>query len=204
MSRRRAAAAVAGAGGFTALAILVAAGRLTSFDQWAVDHAMSARFTSEKPSLTRALIPLWHEDWHWPVRVAADIVTLPAFLVPATIVVALACAVVRGRRAISLAAAFVAVNVVEVTTKAALTRPALYRHSLHLAGFDNSYPSGHAARSVLVAVAVASAWPRAGRWAAAWAVCSVAMLEIAGLHVPTDIAGGLLIAGAFVLAARSS
>jgi len=28
------------------------------------------------------------------------------------------------------------------------------------------------------------------------------MLEVAGLHVPTDIAGGLLIAGAIVLALR--
>lgn len=203
MSRRRAAAAVAGAGGFTALAILVAAGRLTSLDQWAVDHAMpGAHFTGGKPSLTGALIPLWHEDWHGVLHVAADIVTLPAFFTPATLIVALACAVVRGRRAISLAAAFVAVNVVEAITKTALTRPALYRHGLHLAGFDNSYPSGHTIRSVLVAVAVAAAWPRAGRWAAAWAVCSVAMIEVAGLHVPTDIAGGLLIAGALVLAAR--
>ena len=55
---------------------------------------------------------------------------------------------------------------------------------------------------MLVALAVATAWPRASRWAVAWAVCSVAMLEVAGLHVPTDIAGGLLIAGAVVLAVR--
>jgi len=203
VSRRRAGAAVAGAGGFAALAILVAAGRLTSLDQWAIDHAMpGARFTGGKPSLTGALIPLWHEDWHGSLHVAADIVTLPAYFAAATLIVALACAVVRGRRAISLAAAYVAVNVVEAITKTALTRPALYRHGLHLTGFDNSYPSGHTVRSVLVAVAVAAAWPRAGRWAAAWAVCSVAMLEVAGLHVPTDIAGGLLIAGALVLAVR--
>ena len=203
MSRRRAAAAVAGAGGFTALAILVAAGRLTSFDQWAIDHAMpGARFTGGKPSLTGALIPLWHEDWHGWWHVVADIVTLPAYFAPATLIVALACAVVRGRRAISLAVAYVGVNLVEVITKTTLTRPALYRHGLHLTGFDNSYPSGHTVRSVLIAVAIAAAWPRAGRWAAAWAVCSVAMLEVAGLHVPTDIAGGLLIAGAIVLALR--
>ncbi len=203
MSRPRAAAAVAGAAGFTALAILVAAGSLTSLDQWAIDHAMpGARFTGGKPSLSGALIPLWHEYWHGWLHVAADIVTLPAYFAPATIIVALACAVVRGRRAIALAAAFVAVNAVEAITKTALTRPALYRHGLHLTGFDNSYPSGHTIRSVLVAVAIAAAWPRAGRWAATWAVCSVAMLEVAGLHVPTDIAGGLLIAGALVFAMR--
>jgi membrane-associated phospholipid phosphatase len=121
--------------------------------------------------------------------------------VPATVIVALACAALPRRHAISLAGAFVAVNAVEAITKTALTRPALYRHGVHLAGFDNSYPSGHTVRSVLVAAAVAAAWPRAGRWAAAWAVCSVAMLEVGGLHVPTDIAGGLLIAGALVVAA---
>jgi membrane-associated phospholipid phosphatase len=203
VSRARAGLAAAGAAGFAALAGLVAAGALTGLDQWAIDHAMPwARFTPGKPSLTGALIPLWHEDWHPFARAAADVVTLPAFFLPATAIVAVACARLRGRRAVALAVAFVLGNAAEVVTKAALTRPALHWHTLHVDGFDNSYPSGHTVRTVFVAAAVAAAWPRAARWAVAWAACSLAMLELAGLHVPSDIAGGLLLAGALALAAR--
>jgi membrane-associated phospholipid phosphatase len=196
--------ASAGLAAFAALAGLVAAGALTSLDQWAIDHAMPfAQFTGGKPSLTGALVPLWHESWHPAGRAVADVVTLPAYVAPATAVVALACLRLRGRRAATLAAAFVVGNLAEVITKATLTRPALHWHGLHLAGFDNSYPSGHTIRTVLVVAAVAWAWPRARRWAAAWAACSLAALELAGLHVPSDIAGGLLLAGALVLAAAS-
>jgi membrane-associated phospholipid phosphatase len=202
--RAREAAVAAGAVGFAALAGLIAAGSLRSLDQWAIDHAMPwAQFVPGKPSLEGALIPLWHEDWHPFARAAADVVTLPAFFLPATAIVAIACARLRGRRALALAAAFVVGNATEVLTKAALARPALFWHGLHLDGFDNSYPSGHAIRTVLVAAAVAYAFPRARLAAWLWALCSVAMLEVAGLHVPSDIAGGLLLAGSLVLAARA-
>ena len=201
MSRARVAAA-AGAVAFAALAVLVAAGAFTSFDQWAIDHAMrAAGFTPGKPTLTGALIPLWHERWHSAGTAAADVFTLPAYALPAAAIVVVACLRLRGRRAVLLAAAFAIGNAVEVLTKALLTRPALHWHALHLAGFDNSYPSGHALRAVFVAAAVAWAWPRARRVAALWAVGTLVALEAAGLHVPTDIAGGLLLGGALVLAA---
>jgi membrane-associated phospholipid phosphatase len=200
VSRARVAAA-AGAAAFAALAVLVAAGTLTSFDQWAVDHAMPAsHFVPGKPTLTRALVPLWDESWQPAWRAAADVFTLPAYVVPAAAIVAFACLRLRGRRAVLLAAAFAIGNAAEVLTKSRLTRPALHWHALHLVGFDNSYPSGHTIRAVLVAAAVAWAWPRARGVAAVWAVCTLVALEVAGLHVPTDIAGGLLLAGALVLA----
>ncbi|MGH2935138.1 MAG: phosphatase PAP2 family protein [Gaiellaceae bacterium] len=200
MSRARVAAA-AGAAAFAALAVLVAAGTLTSFDQWAIDHAMpAADFAPGKPTLTRALIPLWHEQWHSAGSAAADVFTLPAYVLPATAIVALACLRLRRRRAVLLAAAFAIGNAVEVLTKDLLTRPALHWHALQLVGFDNSYPSGHTLRAVLVATAVGSAWPRRRGVAVVWAVCALVALEVAGLHVPTDIAGGLLLAGALVLA----
>jgi hypothetical protein len=47
---------------------------------------------------------------------------------------------------------------------------------------------------VLLAATVAAVWPAAGRWVAAWAAASLVLLEIDGMHVPTDIAGGLLLA----------
>jgi Co/Zn/Cd efflux system component len=47
---------------------------------------------------------------------------------------------------------------------------------------------------VLVALVVAFVWPAAARWVGAWAAASLVLLEIDGFHVPTDIAGGLLLA----------
>lgn len=198
MSRRNATAAAC-AGAFAALAVLVADGRLTSIDQWAIDHAMpGAHFTAAKPTLVGAIVPLWHVYWSPALHAVADVVTLPAGILLATLVVALACLRLRGRAAVALAAAYVIGNAVEELTKTALTRPALHHGALHLLAYDNSYPSGHTIRTVLVAATVAAAWPRARGWAAAWAVCSVAMIELAGLHVPSDIAGGLLLAVALL------
>ena len=66
--------------------------------------------------------------------------------------------------------------------------------------FQSSFPSGHALRSVLLAAAVAAVWPFARRWVAAWAAASLVLLELSGFHVPSDIAGGLLLALLLVLA----
>ncbi|HXR11060.1 MAG TPA: phosphatase PAP2 family protein [Gaiellaceae bacterium] len=204
MSRGRAAALAAGAVAYAALALLVAAGRLTSIDRWAVYHAMPGEyFRGARPTIVNALVPLWGTTWNNVTAVVTNLVTLPAALLLATAVVVAACAALRGRAAVALAAAYVAGNAVEELTKATLTRPALYWHGLHLAAFDNSFPSGHTIRTVLVATAVGWAWPRAARWAALWAACSVAMLELGGAHVPSDIVGGLLLAGPLVLAARA-
>ncbi|HZC30218.1 MAG TPA: hypothetical protein VE261_01790, partial [Gaiellaceae bacterium] len=85
-------------------------------------------------------------------------------------------------------------NVVEELCKLTLTRPALYHGGIHLVAFDHSYPSGHTIRAVVLA----AAWPPARPWA----VAAIAMLEIGGFHVPTDIAGGLLLAAALLAGRR--
>jgi membrane-associated phospholipid phosphatase len=194
VSRARAAFATLAAGAFAALAALVAHGSLTSLDEWAVHHAMpEAHFTGGKPTLVEALVPLWDSSWHGAVAVTTNLVTLPAAFLISTAIVASACFVVRGGAAVAFAAAYVAGNVVEELTKETLTRPALFAHGLHLAAFDNSFPSGHTIRGVFVAVAVACVWPRAWRWAVLWAASSMAMLELGAQHVPSDIAGGLLL-----------
>ena len=204
MYRARGAAAAASSA-YAALAALVAAGELCGIDRWAVDHAMpGARFTGRKPSLLDALIPLRHVQWHGVTHVAAELVTLPASVVPATILVASCCLRIGGRRAVGLGAAYVLANGIEELTKSALTRPALRQGSLHLASFDSSYPSGHAVRAVLIAVGVALAWPVLGVAGAVWAACAVVMLEVGGFHVPSDIAGGLLLATALVTAATAA
>ncbi|MGH3000463.1 MAG: phosphatase PAP2 family protein, partial [Gaiellaceae bacterium] len=203
MSRASAATAAALAAAFAALAGLVAAGELTSIDQWAIDHAMPGADFAGKPTFADAVIPLWGVQWHGALHILSELWTLPASFTPATLVVVAACLRLRGRVVVALALAYVAGNAVEVLVKGTLTRPPLFEGGLHLTGFDGSYPSGHTVRIVLVATAIAWAWPRLASWAAAWAVASVALLLFGGQHVPSDIAGGLLIAAALVLTTSS-
>jgi len=204
VSRPRAAAAAVAAGAFAVLAAFVAHGDLTSVDQWAVGHAMPGADFSGTSTLASALIPLWDVHWHGALHVVAELVTVPASFTPATVIVAAACLRLRGRASATLAAAYAAGNAIEVLVKATLTRPPLHAHGVHLAGFDSSYPSGHTIRTVLVAFAVAWAWPRLARWAIPWAVCSLVLIELGGQHVPSDIVGGLLVAAALLLTTWSS
>ena len=197
MSRASGAIALAASGGFAALAVLVARGRLSSIDQWAVRHAMPGA-QWRKPTLADALVPLWGESWHGGVSIATNVLTAPGALVIATVVVAIACRRIGGRAAAALAAAYVAGNLVEELVKSTLMRPPLYARGLHLAAFDSSYPSGHTIRVVLVAAAVAFAWPRLRIPATVWAVVTVVFLELGGWHVPSDIAGGLLLVAALL------
>jgi membrane-associated phospholipid phosphatase len=198
------ASAVLLAAAFAALAVLVAAGELTSLDQWSVVHAMPAADFTGKPTLADAVVPLLGVQWHGVLHIVSELVTLPASVTPATVVVATVCWALRGRAGIALAAAYAAGNAVEVLVKGTLTRPALYAHGMHLTGFDASYPSGHTIRTVFVAVAVATAWPRLAPLAATWAAASIVLLELGGQHVPSDIAGGLLVAGALLATTWSS
>jgi membrane-associated phospholipid phosphatase len=192
-------ASAAAAAAFAALAGLVAAGAANGIDEWAVNHTMpGARFTGGKQSLLDSLIPLRHVHWHGAVHVAAELVTVPASVVPATILFALCCLRLGGRRAATLGVVYVLGNAVEALTKATLTRPALHHGTLHLASLDSSYPSGHTLRAILLA---AAAWRLIGVAAALWAGCAIVMLEVGGFHVPTDIAGGLLLATALLAAA---
>lgn len=178
---------------FAALAVLVTVGAFTRVDQWAVDHLMpGASFHHPQGGLLDGLVPLLHSRWDSPYAVAANIVTLPAVFL-----FALAIAFASSRM---LAIALVAAVAVEVLCKELLTRPPLHNGSF--ATFDSSFPSGHALRTVIVAGAIASAWPRAGRFAAAWAIGSIVLLLLAGWHTPTDLAGGVLLGGLALLGAR--
>lgn len=196
MSRASGAVALASAGAFAALSALVGRGSVTSIDQWAVRNAMPGAHFDGKPTLADALIPLWGDWWHGGVAIATNVLAAPGAFLVATAVVAIACRRVGGRAGLALGAAYVAGNVTEALVKSTLTRPPLYAHGMHLVGFDNSYPSGHTIRVVLLAAAIAAAWPRLRVAAAAWAAATVVLLELGGWHVPSDIVGGLvLVAG---------
>jgi len=161
-------------GAFAGLAVLVAVGSFTRFDQWTIDHLMpGASFHHVQGGLVDGLVPLLHSRWDSLYDVAANIVTLPAsFLI--ALAIAFACS-----RAIGIA--LVAAVAVEVLCKELLTRPALHDGSYHITAYDSSFPSGHALRTVIVAAAVAWAWPRAGRVAAAWAIGSIVLFGLNAL-----------------------
>ena len=175
---------------FAALAIAVAAGALTGLDQWAVDHLMpGGHFTAHEPSLVDAIVPLAGTRWHSAWSVAVNIVTAPA-----SFLVALALVWLRSR---TLAALLVVGTAVETLCKHVLTRPDLHHGALHVVAFDDSFPSGHSLRTVIVAGAYASPL------AAAWAVASIVLLQLAGWHTPTDLAGGVALGLLALLGARA-
>jgi membrane-associated phospholipid phosphatase len=178
---------------YAALAVLVATGALNGVDQWAIDHLMAIVGSGESPSLVEAAVPLLHAGWHSWVSVVANIVT-----VPAQAFVSLAIVVAVRRR--TWLAAWLAGNAIELLCKHVIVRPPLYGSHGHLFGFDSSFPSGHALRAVIVALALAAVWPRARPLLAAWVVASLVLLVAGGHHVPSDIAGGVVLAG-FVVAA---
>jgi hypothetical protein len=180
---------------YATLAVLVAAGAFTGVDQWAVDHLMpSSAFHHARSGWLEAAVPLLHQRFDSPLAVAADIVTLPAAALVSLAIVGFASRVAG----FGLLAAWAAGSAVELLCKHALVRPALYDGTFHVAAFDSSFPSGHALRAVLVAYAVVRMWPHAGRVAIVWVVASVVLLQRAGWHTPTDLAGGLLVGGALL------
>lgn len=205
MFRRNPALPLAAA--YAALAVLVAAGAFTGLDQWAVDHAMpGGHGAGPPPTLVEAAVPLYHASWHGWLNGIADLVTLPAQALVSSLLAA-GCLLVllrRGRRtaAVTWGAAWIAGNAVEVLCKSMLARPLLHRDGLALTAFSSSFPSGHTLRALLLASLAAAIWPAASRRLATWAAVTLVLLEVDGVHVPTDIAGGLLLAGLLVSLVR--
>ena len=156
--------------------------------------------TSEPPTLLESAVPLLHAQFHPVVAAIAQIVTLPGQVAVSFLLVAAAAWRLRDWNWIGV---WVAAVAVEFVFRHALTRPALYRHGVHLVAFDTSWPSGHALRSALAAAALAAAWPRLRIPLVAWLAAVAVLLELAGFHTPTDVAGGLLLATAAVAVAES-
>ncbi|HVM58017.1 MAG TPA: phosphatase PAP2 family protein [Gaiellaceae bacterium] len=195
------------AAAFAALAALVAAGSLTGLDQWSVDHLMpGASFSRTKQTTIESIVPLLGAHWHPWLHGVAEIWTLPASVLPSLAVAGAGWLVLwrRGRRraALAWAAAWVAGTAIEVLSKETITRPALSAGGVHVVGFDHAFPSGHTARSVLVAATIAVAWPASRIWVAAWAAVAIVLTELAGFHTPSDVAGGLVLAALLVELAR--
>ncbi len=207
MSRRR--AAVALGAGYALVAVLVAAGAFDRGDQWSIDHLTEKLGTrSSRPTLLEALVPLLHASWRTTLDVVANVVTLPAQVVISSLLAAACCIVLhrrgRARDALAWALAWVAGNAVEVLCKSTLTKPELHAGGHQIVAFSSSWPSGHTLRSVVLAAIVTAVLPRARAWVAAWAAATLVLLVVAGFHVPSDVLGGVLLAGLLVVLARSS
>jgi membrane-associated phospholipid phosphatase len=184
--------------------VLVALGAFTRLDQFAVDRLMPELSADDTPStLLQALLPIVGSDTLW--NVAVDLWLYPASF-PVSGLILIGCAWTlrrrgRAREGVLWVAAWLGGTAIEVLTKHALARPALFSRGAHVVDFDHALPSGHTLRSFLVAAALASTWRR-GRWAFAWAASVWVLLVVQGWHTPTDVVGGLLLAGALALAVR--
>jgi membrane-associated phospholipid phosphatase len=200
----RAAAACAAA--FAAVSVAVALGAFDAVDQWSVDHVMQWLSTDVHPvSVVSALRPV--QPWDPTPQVAVDAWLYPASAPISALVLGAVALLLwrRGRRVAAVAwlSAWVLGNAVELLCKNVLERPTLHALGRSLGGFDNSFPSGHTVRSVLLVAALGLLWPRLRPAFAAWLASTLVLLVVASWHTPSDVLGGVLLAGALAAAAAS-
>lgn len=70
-----------------------------------------------------------------------------------------------------------------------------------LVSLHGSFPSGHVCRSLLLAGMAVWLWPRLRRPAIAFVAYMAVVVVLTGMHVPSDVAGGLLLGGCLLLLA---
>lgn len=199
------------AAAFAVVTLAVATHALRPVDRFAIDHLQP--FNADNvagtiaPALPqRALRPILAGD-RSPAQAVAAVAFAPADSISALLLAGVAGAILLAwRRPWWAAGAWVgAVCVglaVEGIGKLVVPQIPFSPPSTTLGvTLHNTYPSGHSMRAVIVAAMVTSAWPRVRWLAVAWVVYVTAVLELGGLHVPTDIAGGLLVGGALACAA---
>jgi membrane-associated phospholipid phosphatase len=195
---------------FALLTAAVQADLLRPVDRYAIHHLQPlASSTFEKnvapPEPVSALRPVVSGDRSAIASICA-IVFAPADTLAALILVAGTGLALRrrghSRAGVAWMAALLAGLAIEVIGKALVDQLA-FGTSVTVLGvtIDGSYPSGHTIRSVILAAMVASVWPQARHAMIAWVVVVTVLLEIGGLHVPSDITGGFLLGGALASAA---
>lgn len=145
----------------------------------------------------RALHPLDHYAFHGqPLRnEGLRFLTDPAEVPIAALLLLAALIKLRNQpRLVALwIAAFGASLVIEVIGKAVVSRPfAATNTFLGTSIVQGSFPSGHTMRAIVVAGAIAAAWPRLRWLAILWAAFTAAMVELSGMHSPSEVLGGIL------------
>jgi membrane-associated phospholipid phosphatase len=195
---------------FVILTAAVQAGLLRPVDRFAIRHLQPLSGTSlaqtvAPPDPLVALRPVVHG--HRSLLVSAGAVAFaPADTLAALVIVAAAGLVLyrrgRPREAAAWAVALLLGLAIEGLGKG-LVDQIRYAPGSTVLGvtLNGSYPSGHTIRSVILATMAATLWPRARPLLIAWVALVTSLLELGGLHVPSDIAGGFLAAGALASAA---
>jgi membrane-associated phospholipid phosphatase len=187
--------------------VLVHSGRAQHFDQYSVSHLMPWLEPFHHTSRWKFALPETR-DAGWGTLVA--LIVYPASVPISTAIVVL-CALVLMRRGRSAAAVDVCVvfilgNVIALLGKETITRETLHQTSFgkhgYTHGFDQSVPSGHTIRAVIVAMALSEV-ARAGRLAYIWALAVPPALVAIGDHTPTDVIAGLGVGFALVLGRRA-
>jgi membrane-associated phospholipid phosphatase len=199
------------AAAFAVLTAAVAADALRPVDRYAIHHLMP--FADDSVAGTIAPSEPWNairpilRGHRSLAQSAGALAFAPADTISALVLAAGATLLIRRRgrpwRAGAVwIAAVVAGLVVEVTGKIVIPQ-IQYTYASVVFGvkISGTFPSGHTTRSVIVAAMVVSLWPRVLPLALAWVVYVTSVLELGGLHVPSDIAGGFLIGGALAVAA---
>jgi membrane-associated phospholipid phosphatase len=163
---------------FAALVILGAAvrqGRLESLDHFASMH----------------LQPLRKGDW--------SLLTAPAGPVAAPLLLLAGAMAVRrpARVRVAWILVFAAGVAIEVVGKRLVVRAHVNADRLPWHAHDG-FPSGHTMRGVIVAGALAAAWPAARIPLVVWAVSNAALVETTGMHPLSEVVGGLLGGAALV------
>jgi membrane-associated phospholipid phosphatase len=189
------------AGAFVALSVLVATGSLNGVDQFSVDHLMPwLRPQSQGHGGTAGFYrPFALDATTWTKLL--DLWTYPCSLLISALVVIWAAFALWPRYgpvvALAPAVAWVIGNGIEVVGKGTLTRPPLYGtafgEKVHIQAFDDSFPSGHTIRGVIVAFAVALLFTRWWKWVLVWCALVGPALVLQSSHTITDVVGGLLV-----------
>jgi membrane-associated phospholipid phosphatase len=196
---------------FLVLTGLVAAHALRPVDRYAMDHLMpyasdSVAGTIAPSEPENAVKPIVHGHRSLAQSIAA-LAFAPADSISALVLAGVATAVIRRRRGpwragLVWIAALLTGLAVEGLGKLLIPQIKFTYSSVVLGvKIEGTYPSGHTMRSVIVATMIVSLWPRVQPFAIAWVLYVTAVLELGGLHVPSDIAGGYLIGGALAVAA---
>ncbi len=182
------------------LTALVAAGSLTRVDQYSVSHLMPWLKPNSGASGSAGFyrpFSLHASTW----SKILDLWTYPCSVLISGLVVIGGGAVLWRRygpiAGLAPAAAWVIGNGIEVIGKGTITRPELFRGvggvPVHVTAFDDSFPSGHMMRGIIIAFTVALVWTRSWRWAALWAALVAPALVLQAAHTITDVVGGALV-----------
>jgi membrane-associated phospholipid phosphatase len=198
------------AAAFLVLTAAVQAGLLRSADRYAIHHLQpladtSIALTVAPADPVNALQPIVRGERSFLVSAAA-LAFAPADTLSAIVLVAGASVLFvrrgRPRAAVAWPAALAAALAIEGLGKLYVSQIQFAPVSIIFGVTVNgSYPSGHTTRSVLLAALATVLWPRARGWVIAWVLFVTTVLELGGLHVPSDIAGGFLVGGGLACAA---